>query len=1396
MKNSTSASYTSSSKLALLFHVLIALGVITQPVFAQQTTISLGSSSSSPGGSAAINLTLTTSGGVQPAGIQWTMNYPAADISSVNVVAGASATAAGKSVTCSSSSGSTMCILFGLNSNVVGSGVAATATFNISGATKDSLATIQIAGVMASDANGTVIPSSGTGGAISIAQPVAPTLSGISCTQSNVNAPGSASCSVTLSGPALTGGSLVTLSSNNAGITVPANVLVSAGQSSASFTANVGSISSNQTAIVTATLSGTSKTFTLTATALAQISTLSCSPSTLGSNASSTCTIALNKAATIASPVAISSSSAALTVPASISIAAGQSGASFLATTATVIAAQSVMVAGSLNGGTLSTSVSLASPVQTSSLSCAPATVTAPASATCTVTLSAPAPAGGVSVTLSSNNASFTTLPVVAIGAGQTSTAFFATVSAISSNQSALLTAALNGSSKTFTLAATASTISTQPADTHALNPLVSALDQQWLGSKYASDGNVYFASSTVSAHHGAAFFKYNPATKVVTTLSDDITKICGENPQTNPQGAVRSDIVEASGWLYFSTHFENDTVPGTYNSYTGSHVIGYQLSTGVFHDFGVTLANYTSYSGMTVDPVRNFIYVFVTGELPGQASYMFRINSLTGAKANLGQVGSAYASCFNLFIDQRGDVWFSVENGSGSLQRIHGDTGLIDYYANVLPQLYLWNQPVPDPNANNQSQRHIRWMQALDGNRAVFTLGNNGGMLYIFDSTKAIGSGQEYTAVQHIGYTNLGLAVGNNRVFYSQRANRGCADQGDGMPTAVCGAAPVGGVKDFHLLSVSLDSTTNYAISDYGLMQDASGRQLWRAQSMSTDGNNRVFTVGDWYTIAGDAGSLYYTYNTTTGAESNTQLNRGEFLAVTDVGPLPISVTPASITLGPNQTQQFTAAAVDPKDTPVIWSVSGGGVVSTSGFYTAPSAISSNLTVTVTATSPVNSARIATATVNLKAPVSTAAATYVSLDQTTKGSWKATYGADGFQLAGDMTSLPSYAQVAFTGPSSYVWSASTQDARGLQKGASSATDRIAATWYNSSFVIDANVLSGTHRVALYALDWDANQRAERIDVLDAVTGTVLDSRTASGFSNGSYLVWNITGHVQFKVTLTSGPNAVMSGILFGGGQVVAPPTIAQNPVSVSVAAAQTATFTVAASAGSGLTYQWQSQASGASAFANITGATAASYTTAALTVSNSGTQFRCIVANPGGSVTSTAATVTVTPANVASFVGLDTTTKGSWKGVYGSDGFMLAGDMTSLPSYAQVSFTGQTSYVWSSSTQDVRGMQKGSSSATDRIAGTWYGSSFVADVNVSSGAHRVAFYALDWDGGQRVERIDVLDPTTGAVLDSRTVSGFSAGTYLVWHVTGHVQFKVTLIGGPNAVVSGMLFGG
>lgn len=164
-------------------------------------------------------------------------------------------------------------------------------------------------------------------------------------------------------------------------------------------------------------------------------------------------------------------------------------------------------------------------------------------------------------------------------------------------------------------------------------------------------------------------------------------------------------------------------------------------------------------------------------------------------------------------------------------------------------------------------------------------------------------------------------------------------------------------------------------------------------------------------------------------------------------------------------------------------------------------------------------------------------------LDTTTKGNWKNNYGSQGYNTINDAMSYPSYAQITVSGYTSPYWDDSTTDVRALQKAVG--TDRVAARWSaNSSFTIDLNMTDGqSHRVALYSLDWDGNNRTQRIDVVDWATGASLDSRSISAFNGGQYLVWDIRGRVRLVVTRTGAKTAVLSGLYFGAAGTTPTPT-------------------------------------------------------------------------------------------------------------------------------------------------------------------------------------------------------------------------------------------------------------
>ena len=90
---------------------------------------------------------------------------------------------------------------------------------------------------------------------------------------------------------------------------------------------------------------------------------------------------------------------------------------------------------------------------------------------------------------------------------------------------------------------------------------------------------------------------------------------------------------------------------------------------------------------------------------------------------------------------------------------------------------------------------------------------------------------------------------------------------------------------------------------------------------------------------------------------------------------PVTVAVTPATVSLQAGGTQAFSATVTNTSNTAVTWQVngvSGGnstvGTISAAGMYTAPSTISSTLTVTVTAVSDADTSRNGSAQVTVSA--------------------------------------------------------------------------------------------------------------------------------------------------------------------------------------------------------------------------------------------------------------------------------------------------------------------------------------------------------------------------------------------------------------------------------------------
>jgi len=306
-------------------------------------------------------------------------------------------------------------------------------------------------------------------------------------------------------------------------------------------------------------------------------------------------------------------------------------------------------------------------------------------------------------------------------------------------------------------------------------------------------------------------------------------------------------------------------------------------------------------------------------------------------------------------------------------------------------------------------------------------------------------------------------------------------------------------------------------------------------------------------------------------------------------------------------------------------------------------------------------------------------------------------------------------------------------------------------------------------------------------------TGITSTSYTNSGLTNGATYYYKVSA-VNASATSSQSNEAVATPSL---GAPMAPTGLAGSPGSSQVGLS----WNSSSGATSYNVYRGTS-AGGESGTAIATGITSTTYTNTGLT--NGTTYFYKVAAvNAGGTSgmsNEVSATPTASTPATASFVKADTTTKGTWKGVYGLDGYHIANDTSSnnpaYPAYATVSNTGFTN-TWAASTTDARALTWAASGATNRIAAQWNSSTtFTIDCNLTdANTHNVALYCLDWDGaGVRAESIQVQDAGTGTVLNTQNVASFQNGTWEVWAIKGHVKFVVTTTGGANSAVSGIFF--
>jgi hypothetical protein len=166
----------------------------------------------------------------------------------------------------------------------------------------------------------------------------------------------------------------------------------------------------------------------------------------------------------------------------------------------------------------------------------------------------------------------------------------------------------------------------------------------------------------------------------------------------------------------------------------------------------------------------------------------------------------------------------------------------------------------------------------------------------------------------------------------------------------------------------------------------------------------------------------------------------------------------------------------------------------------------------------------------------------FLGVDDTTNGSWLGVHGKDGHIVVGDESLIPQYAAVSFINGESTVWRASTNEERALQKPSNPKERMLARREHSLHEIVDVRIVGGPRKIALYFCDFDRQNRQMFVDVIDADTTDVLDSHILNNFPDGKYLIYEVDGHVQFRLTkffydhYWNPGSAIVSGIFFGEG--------------------------------------------------------------------------------------------------------------------------------------------------------------------------------------------------------------------------------------------------------------------
>jgi len=371
--------------------------------------------------------------------------------------------------------------------------------------------------------------------------------------------------------------------------------------------------------------------------------------------------------------------------------------------------------------------------------------------------------------------------------------------------------------------------------------------------------------------------------------------------------------------------------------------------------------------------------------------------------------------------------------------------------------------------------------------------------------------------------------------------------------------------------------------------------------------------------------------FSVTVGNSAGSVTSGAAMLTVNPVAPT-IIIQPQNQSVLAGATATFTVTAAGTAPLSYQWSQNGTAISgATAASYTTPVTAASNsgssfsVTVSNSAGRATSSAASLTVTPVVTAPAVTSQSQSVPAGATATFTVAATGTAPlTYQWSMNGAAISGATAAAYTTPATTLANSGASFTVAVSNGGGSANSTAALLTVNpvtptiTTQPQNQSVLAGataTFTVAAagtapLSYQWSQN-------------GTAISGATTASYTTPATTTAN--NGASFTVTVSNGGGSVTSGpaVLTVTPLTVAP-SITIQPQNQSVNVGATATFTVTA-AGTAPSYQWLQNGTA------ISGATAASYTTPATALTDSGSNFSVTVSNSAGSVTSTAATLTVT---------------------------------------------------------------------------------------------------------------------------------------------------------------------